>query len=67
MVDNNSVDLIIGLNFGLKQDYDSKTKERKNSHTKDRSFDVPSALPLIAMLSHWGICILPKWTCCSKL
>jgi hypothetical protein len=54
MADNNSVDLV-RLNFGLKRDYGSK-----NSNTKDYSFDVASALPLIAMLSHWGFCIPPN-------
>jgi hypothetical protein len=45
------VDLLVGLNFGLKRDYGSKTKERKNSDTKDCSFDIVRALPLVAMLS----------------
>ena len=44
MADNNSVDLLIGFNFGLKQDYSSKTRERKNNDTKDRSFDIASTL-----------------------
>jgi hypothetical protein len=52
MADSNSVDLPIGLNFGLKQDYGSKTKKKKNSDTKDRSFDVTRILPLVTMLSH---------------
>jgi hypothetical protein len=56
-VDNNLIDLHVGLNSGLKQDYGSKTRERKNSDTKDCSFDVVSALPLDAMLSHQSICI----------
>jgi hypothetical protein len=57
MADSNSVDLLVGFNSGLKWDYGSKTKKRKNSDTKDRSFDVASTLPLIAMLSRWGVCI----------
>jgi hypothetical protein len=53
MADNN-------LNSGLKRDYGSKTRERKNSDTKDRSFDVTSALSLLVMLSCRGICIPPN-------
>jgi hypothetical protein len=60
MADSNSVDLLVGFNSRLKRDYGSKTRERKNSDTKDRSFDVVSALPLVAMLSRRGICILPN-------
>jgi hypothetical protein len=60
MADSNSIDLIVGFNFGLKRDYGSKTRKRKNSDTKDRSFDVASALPLVAMLNCWGVCILPN-------
>jgi hypothetical protein len=60
MADSNSVDLLVGFHSGLKQDYGSKTRERKNSDTKDRSFDVASTLPLVAMLSHWGVCIPPN-------
>jgi hypothetical protein len=60
MADSNSVDLLVGFNFGFKRDYGSKTKERKNSDTKDRSFDVASALPLVVMLSCRGICIPPN-------
>jgi hypothetical protein len=52
MADSNSVDLI-GFNSGLKRDYGSKTKKRKNSDTKDRSFDV-------AILSRWSVCIPPN-------
>jgi hypothetical protein len=55
MVDSNSVDLLVGFNSRLKRDYGSKTRERKNSDTKNRSFDVTRALPLIAMLSCWGV------------
>jgi hypothetical protein len=57
MADSNSVDLLIGFNSGLKRDYGSKTRKRKNSDTKDRSFDVASALPLVAMLNRRGVCI----------
>jgi hypothetical protein len=60
MADSNSVYLLVGFNSRLKRDYGSKTRERKNSDTKDRSLDVASALPLIAMLSHWGVYILPN-------
>jgi hypothetical protein len=60
MADSNSVDLLVGFNSGLKQDYGSKTGKRKNSDTKDCSFDVASALPLAAMLSRRGVCILPN-------
>jgi hypothetical protein len=55
--DSNLVDLFVGFNFGLKQDYSSKARKRKNSDTKDRSFDVTSALPLVAMLNRRGVCI----------
>jgi hypothetical protein len=51
MADSNLVYLLIGFNSGFKRDYGSKTRERKNSDTKDRSLDVASALPLVAMLS----------------
>ena len=57
MVDGNSIDLLVGFNSGLKGDYGSKTKKKKNNDTKDRSFDVASALPLVAMLSRRGICM----------
>jgi hypothetical protein len=57
MAHSNSVDLPIGLNSRLKRDYGSKTRERKNSDTKGRSFYVTHALPLVVMLSHWGVCI----------
>jgi hypothetical protein len=60
MANSTSVDLLIGLNSGLKQDYDSKTKERKNNDTKDHSFDVASSLLLVAMLSRRGIWIMPN-------
>jgi hypothetical protein len=60
MANSNSVDLLVGLNSGLKQDYGSKTRERKNSDTNDRAFDVAGALLLVVMLSCWGICILPN-------
>jgi hypothetical protein len=60
MADSNSVDLLVGFNSGLKQDYGSKTRKRKNSDTKDRSLDVASALPLVAMLSRRGVCIPPN-------
>jgi hypothetical protein len=51
MADNNSVNLLVRFNFGLKWDYGSKAKERKNSDTKDCFLDVANALPLVAMLS----------------
>jgi hypothetical protein len=51
MADSNSVDLLVGIHSGLKQDYGSKTRERKNNDTKNRSFDVTCALPLVVMLS----------------
>jgi hypothetical protein len=57
MANSNLVDLLVGLKSGFKQDSGSKTRERKN---KDRSFDVTSALPLVAMLSRRGICIPPN-------
>jgi hypothetical protein len=57
MADSNSVDLLGVFNSGLKRDYGSKTRERKNSDTKDRSFDVASALLLVVMLSRRGIYI----------
>jgi hypothetical protein len=60
MADSNSVDLLVGIHSGLKQDYGSKTRERKNNDTKNRSFDVTRALPLVAMLSRWGVCIPPN-------
>jgi hypothetical protein len=60
MADSNLVDLLIGFNFGLKRDYGSKTRKRKNSDTKDHSFDVASALLLVAMLSRRGVCIPPN-------
>jgi hypothetical protein len=60
MADSNSVDLLVGFNSRLKRDYGSKTGKKKNTDTKDRSFDVASALPLVAMLSHRGICIPPN-------
>jgi hypothetical protein len=60
VTDSNSIDLLIGFNSGLKRDDDSKARERKNSDTKDRSFDVASALPLVAMLSCRGLCIPPN-------
>jgi hypothetical protein len=45
MIDSNSVDLFVGFNSGLKRDDGAKAREKKNSDTKDRSFDVVSALP----------------------
>jgi hypothetical protein len=60
MADSNSVDLLIGFNSGLKRDYRSKTRKRKNSDTKDRSFDVASAFSLVVMLSRRGVCIPPN-------
>jgi hypothetical protein len=44
MADSNSVDLLVVFNSRLKRDYGSKTREKKNSDTKDRSLDVASAL-----------------------
>jgi hypothetical protein len=52
MADSNLVDLHVGLNSGLKQDYGSKTRERKNNDTNDHFFNVVSTLPLVAMLSN---------------
>jgi hypothetical protein len=60
VVDNNSVDLLVGFHSGLKRDYGSKSREKKNSDTKDCSFDVASALLLVAMLSRRGVCIPPN-------
>jgi hypothetical protein len=60
MVDSNSVDLLVGFNSGLKQDYGSKTRKRKNSDTKDCFFDVASVLSLVAMLSCRGVYIPPN-------
>jgi hypothetical protein len=57
MADSNSVDFLVGFNSGLKRDYGFKTRKRKNSDTKDHFFDVASALLLVAMLSHRGVCI----------
>jgi hypothetical protein len=57
MADSNSVVLLVGFNSGLMRDDSSKTRERKNSDTKDSFFDVVSALPLVAMLSRRGVCI----------
>jgi hypothetical protein len=59
MADSNSVYLLVGFNSRLKRDYGSKTRERKNSDTKDRSLDVASALPLVAMHSSRGVYIPP--------
>jgi hypothetical protein len=36
MADSNLVYLLVRFNYGLKRDYGSKTRERKNSDTKDR-------------------------------
>jgi hypothetical protein len=60
VADSNLVDLLVGFHSGLKRDYGSKTRERKNSDTKDRSFDITCALLLVAMLSCWGVCIPPN-------
>jgi hypothetical protein len=60
MADSNLVYLLVGFNSGLKRDYGSKTRERKNSDTKDHSLDVASALPLVAMLSRRGVYIPPN-------
>ena len=60
MANSNLVDLLVRFNSRLKQDYGSKIKERKNSDTKDCSFDVARALPLVAMLNSQGVCILPN-------
>jgi hypothetical protein len=60
VANNNSVDLLVGFHSRLKQDYGSKSRERKDSDTKDRSFDVASALPLVVMLSRRGVCIPPN-------
>jgi hypothetical protein len=58
MADSNLVDLLVRFNSGLKRDYGSKTRKRKNSDTKDCSLDVASTLPLVAMLSCRGGYIL---------
>jgi hypothetical protein len=47
MAKNNSVDLLVRFNSGLKRDYGSKTRERKNSDAKDRSFDITCAFHLL--------------------
>jgi hypothetical protein len=60
MADSNSVDLLVGFNSRFKWDYGSKTRKRKNSDTKDRSFDVASTLPLVAMLNRRGVYIPPN-------
>jgi hypothetical protein len=60
MADSNSVYLLVGFNSGFKRDYGSKTRERKNSDTKDRPLDIASALPLVAMLSRRGVYIPPN-------
>jgi hypothetical protein len=57
MADSNLIDLLVGFHIRLKQNYGSKTKKRKNSDTKDHSFDVTRALLLVAMFNRWGICI----------
>ena len=57
MADSKSIDLLVRFNSRFKCNYGSKMRERKNSDTKDQSFDVTSALPLVAMLSRWGVCI----------
>jgi hypothetical protein len=67
MAYSNLVDLLVGFNSGLKRDYGSKTKKRKNNDTKDRSFDVASALLFVAMLKPSGRLHSAEWTCCSKL
>jgi hypothetical protein len=60
MANSNSVDRLVGFNSGLKRDYSSKTRNRKNSDTKDRSFDAIRALPLIVIRSRRGVCISPN-------
>jgi hypothetical protein len=60
MAESNSVYLLVGFNSGLKRDYGSKTRERNNSDTKDRSLDIASTLPLVAMLNRRGIYIPPN-------
>jgi hypothetical protein len=47
MADSNLVDLFDRFNSRLKEDHGSKTRERKKSDTKDRSFDVARALHLL--------------------
>ena len=51
MIDSDYSRPFVGLNSRPKRDNGSKTKERKNSATKDQSFDVTVALPFIAMLN----------------
>ena len=60
MVDGNLVDLLVRFNSRFKRDYGSKTRKKKNSDTKDRSFDVASTLPFVAMLSWQNVCIPPN-------
>ena len=60
MANSNLVDLLVRFNSRLKRDYGFKTRKWKNSDTKDHSLDVVSALPLIAMLSRWGVYIPPN-------
>jgi hypothetical protein len=60
MADSNPVDLLVVFNSILKRYYGSKTRERKNSDTKDRSLDVASALSLVGMLSRQGVYIPPN-------
>ena len=60
MANGNLIDLLVEFNSRLKQDYGSKTRKRKNSNTKDGSFDIASTLPLVVMLKCRGICILPN-------
>jgi hypothetical protein len=60
MADSNSVDLLVEFNSEFKRDYGSKAMERKNSNTKDRSFDFTSVLPLVAMLNGPGVYIPPN-------
>jgi hypothetical protein len=57
MTNSNSVDLLVQFNSGLKRDDGSKARKRKNSDTKDCSFDVASTLLFVAMLNRWGVCI----------
>ena len=60
MANSNSVDFLVGIHSGLKRDYGSKTRERKNNDIKNCSFDVTRTLPLVVMLNCWGICIPPN-------
>jgi hypothetical protein len=60
LANSNLVDFLVGLNFRFKQAYGTKTRKGKNNNTKDHPLDVPHVLPLVAMLGHLEVCILPN-------